>query len=157
MASSDTPKVIELHGTGIQHEAVAGGAITPGMLVELQADAVDTVEAHATDGGGGNPSFAIDYYLTGLGIDDAYASGDNVIYRTYAAGSSVYALVAASATAITKAAPLASNGDGTVRIAADGDVVIAHAREAVDNSAGGSAVRIKIEIVNGYALNPATA
>lgn len=150
-------KTIDLYGLCIQHEAVAGGAITPGHLVARQSDAVDTVEVHAVEGGGTNASFAVEYDLTGRGISDAYASGDQVIYRTFMPGSGVYALVAAGATAITKAAKLASAGDGTLALAVDGDIVIAEAREAVDNSGGGSAVRIVVEIVQAYALNPATA
>lgn len=157
MTSQTTPKTIRLSGLCVRHEALAGGAITPGHLVERQSDATDTVEVHATAGAGANPHFAMEYDLTGRGIDDAYASGNQVIFDTFMPGSNVYALVAAGATAITKAAKLTSAGDGTLALATDGDIVIAEAREAVDNSGGGSAVRIKAEIVQAYALNPATA
>lgn len=152
-----TPKVINLYGSYTQHEAVAGGAITPGMLVELEADAVDTVEAHGTAGGAANPCFAREYYEAGYGIDDAYVEGNQVIYYTFAAGAGVYALLAAGATAITKAAFLSSAGDGTLKLAADGDIAIAQAREAVDNSGEATTARIKVEIIAPQALNPATA
>lgn len=151
MTSATNPKTIDLYGYCVQHEAVAGAAITPGHLVEREADATDTVEVHGTAGAGGNPSFACEYDLTGRGIDDAYASGDQVVFKTFAPGSGVYALVAAGAAAILKAGPLSSAGDGTLRAAASGHIVIAHAREAVDNSGGGSAVRIKVEIASPYA------
>lgn len=157
MASYDTPKVINLGGQYTQHEAVAGGAIVPGMLLARQSDAVDTVEAHATAGGGANPHFAREYYEIGNGIDDAYAADDTVIFYTFQPGSWVYALVADGATAVTKGAWLASAGDGTLALAGDGDIVIAQALEAVDNSAGSENARIRVEVVTGFALNPATA
>lgn len=157
MTSATTPKTVDLYGLSIQHEAKAGGTITPGHLVARQNDAVDTVEVHATAGGGCNANFAVEYDMTGRSISDNYASGDQVIFRTFMPGSGVYALVAANAAAITKAAKLTSAGDGTLELAGDGDIVIAEAREAVDNSAGASPARIKVEIVQAYALNPATA
>lgn len=147
MTSATTPKTVELYGNYIQHEALAGGAITPGMLVERTSAASDTVQAHSDAGGGGNAHFAFEYDLTGRGIDDAYAAGDQVVFRTYAPGSGVYALVAAGAVAITKGALLASAGNGTLAAAGVGDVVIAQAREAVDNSASAESARIRVEIV----------
>jgi hypothetical protein len=157
MTSQSNPKTVELYGFCVQHEAKAGATITPGMLVEREADAVDTVEPHGTAGGGGNAHFAVEYDLTGRDLDDNYASGDQVIFKTFYPGAGVYALVAAAEPAILKAAKLASAGDGYLSEAADGDIVIAEAREAVDNSAGAAAARIKVEIVQAYALNPATA
>ncbi len=157
MATSETPKVINLYGSYTQHEAVAGATIVPGMLVELESDTVDTVEPHGDAGGVANPCFAREYYEIGNGIDDAYASGDQVIYYTFQPGAGVYALVAANATAIPKAGFVSSAGDGTVKLAADGDIVIGQAREAVNNSANASRARIRIEILAPQALNPATA
>ncbi len=157
MASYDTPKVINLGGQYTQHEAVAGGAIVPGMLLARQSDAVDTVEAHAVAGGGCNPHFAREYYEIGKGIDDAYASADTVIFYTFLPGAWVYALVAANEPAIAKGAWLTSAGDGTLEVAGDGDFVIAQAKEAVDNSASATRGRIRVEVVTGFVLNPATA
>jgi hypothetical protein len=157
MPTSETPKVINLYGSYTQHEAIAGGTIVPGMLVELEADAVDTVEAHGDAGGVANPCFAREYYEVGKGIDDAYVNGNQVIYYTFQPGAGVYALLAANAAAITKGAFLSSAGDGTLKLAADGDIVIAQAREAVNNSAGATRARIRVEILAPQALNPATA
>lgn len=157
MASYDTPKVINLGGQYTQHEALAGGAIVPGMLLDRTDATIDTVVAHATAGGGCNADFAREYYEIGNGIDDAYASGDTVIFYTYLPGAWVYALVAANEPAIAKDAWLTSAGDGTLETAGDGDFVIARAREAVDNSANASRGRIKVEVVTGFVLNPATA
>lgn len=147
MTSATTPKTIELRGEGIQHEATALGAITAGMLVERAAGGV---QAHSTAGGAGTTAFANEYCLTGQGIDDAYETGDNVIFTDYPAGASVYALVPAAAAAIAEGALLQSNGDGTLILAAAGDNVVARALEAVDNSGGASAARIRVEITTGY-------
>ena len=68
----------------------------------------------------------------------------------------MYALVAAAATAITKGALLESAGDGTLRLITNftdaeidtiGGGAICRALEAVDNSGGGAAARIRAEIL----------
>jgi hypothetical protein len=60
-------------------------------------------------------------------------------------GAEVYTLVAAAATAILKGGKLESNGLGHVRAWGSGWVV-GYAMEAVDNSAGGTAARIKMRV-----------
>lgn len=145
MASPDNPKTIELYGQGCQHEGEAAAAVTPGHLVER--DANGEIAVHSTAGGGGNPHFANEYDLTGRGIDDDYADGDQIIFTTYAPGSSVFALVAAAAPAIAVGDFLVSDGDGTLKKAGLDEVAFAQALEAVDNSGGGTAVRIKVEVV----------
>lgn len=157
MASFDTPKVINLGGQYTQLEALAGATITPGMLVIEQSDATDTVEPHGVEGGGGNPSFARELYEVGNTIDDNYASGETVIYYTFQPGAKVYALLAAGAVAVTKGANLTSAGDGTLQVAANGDIVIAQATEAVDNSGESETARIRVNIVSAFALNPEPA
>lgn len=152
MASADTPKTIELFGVGLQHEAIAAAAITPGMLVERSASG--GVQAHSTAQGGGVPAFAQEFGMTGGTIDTAYTSGDQVIFKDYAAGSHVYALVPASAAAIAENDSLVSNGDGTLRLqtASSTGIVVAKALEAVDNSAGGTPARIRVEIVDAHSV-----
>lgn len=146
MASQDNPKTVELYGSGIQHEAEALAAITPGMLVERAAGGV---QPHSTAQGGGAPAFANKYGMTGLTISDDYAIGDQVIFSTYQAGSGIYALVPAGASAIAESDYLVSNGDGTLRLqsAASDGTQIAQALEAVDNSGGGSPARIRVEVL----------
>lgn len=153
MTSATTPKVIELYGYGVQNEAaVTDAVVTPGMLLTRTAGGV---RPHNVAGETAAPAFAQEYGLTGRGIDDNYAIGDQCIYKTYCAGSSVYALVAAGATAITQNAFLASAGDGTLAIASTDEVVVAQALEAVDNSGGATAVRIKVEIIPAQRTAPA--
>ena len=149
MPFADTPKTIELSGYGLMLEAEAVGAITPGMLVERNGVGV---RAHGTQGGQASPSFAINMRMTGMGIDDGHEAGQQVVYKTYIPGSSVYAVVAAGAAAIADLALLTSNGTGGLETASAGDVVVAQALEAVDNSGGGTAVRIRAEITMPYVV-----
>lgn len=148
MTSASTPKTIELYTSScIQHEDVALGAITPGMLVER---ATGGVQAHSNAGGVANLHFANEYPLTGGTIDDAYEADDQVIFTTYAPGSGIYALLAAG-NDVSVGEYLVSNGDGTLAALdpGTGGVVIAQALEAVDNDpgTGGAAVRIQVEVM----------
>ena len=52
-----TPKTIVLKGSGIRKEAQAGGAITPGHLLERATDG--DVEVHGTAADTASPLFAI--------------------------------------------------------------------------------------------------
>lgn len=152
MTSQENPKTVELYGGGLQHEADALGAITPGMLVERAAGGV---QAHGTAGGPANLHFAKEFGMTGRGLDDAYAEDDQVIFCTYYPGSGVYALVAAGAEAIAEGDLLASAGDGTLAVAGADEVAVAQALEAVDNSAGEDSVRIRVEVVSAHRTDPA--
>ena len=80
--------------------------------------------------------------------------GSRVRYGGAHSGQEAYALLAASATAVVKGAPLQSAGDGTLRVLAtdaatsqsERNGIVAYALEAVDNSAGGSLARIKVRV-----------
>jgi hypothetical protein len=149
-----TPKTIVLRGRGIRKEAIAdaGSAIKPGYL--LERDNATEVSEHSSAGENAVPMFAVENEVVGKDIDTVYAVGDNVLFEVMTPGTEVYALVAASATAITAGAFVESAGDGTVRIAstsaATADTerlgIIGQALEDVDNSGGGSEARIRIEI-----------
>lgn len=146
MTSATTPKTIELYGYCNQHEATALGDIIPGMLVQR---AVGGVQAHDDEGEAAAPSFAVEYDLTGLSIDDTYEEGDQVVFKTFTPGSGVYAWLADGVNA-AEAALLASNGDGTLKVAAAGENVVAQALEAVDNSGEAEPARIRVETLTGY-------
>lgn len=150
MTSQANPKTIELYGYGCQHEGTALGTITPGMLVERAAGGV---QAHSTAGDVANTSFANEYALTGGTIDRDYILDDQVIFTSYNPGSGVYALLADGENA-AEAALLASNGDGTLAVAGDDEVAVAQAVEAVDNSGGSDAVRIRVEVINAARTAP---
>jgi hypothetical protein len=145
MTSATTPKTVDLYGYCNQHEATAGGDITPGMLVIRNG--ADTVIAHGTAGGAAQPSFAVEYDLTGGTIDDEYESGDQVLFKTFTPGSGVYALLTTSQV-IAAGAFLSSAGNGRLKAAASGENIVAQAVEAVTTT--GDPARIRVETVTGY-------
>lgn len=139
-------------GQPILTERLAAAAgIVPGMLV---AESSGTIAVHAVAAGNAQRLFAQTNKVTGGDIDTAYADAELVSYGAYHAGQEVNALVAAAATAITDGAALESAGDGTVRLAvADAatdtsqrDAIVGYAMVDVDNSGGGTTVRIAIRI-----------
>lgn len=152
MTSSTTPKTIVLKGVPIRKEGVASGAITPGHLIEFGG--ANDLQVNSQAAKNARKAFAVENDLVGNGITDAYASGDQVQYVVAGAGVEIYALLAAAATAVEKGDALESAGDGTLRIqstdaATDDtqrDSVVAYALEDVDNSAGATTARIKVEI-----------
>ena len=152
-----TPKVILLEGSALSHTGVATVAITPGMLVSRGAAGISK---HSTAGGNAQPLFADFQDYVGKGITTACAVSDLIPFMRPQAGAVVYAYVAAAASAITDGDPLESDGLGGLRkhtpvsVVESGsatkpiyaDVIVAYARESVDNSAGAAYTRIRAEI-----------
>jgi len=100
----------------IQDEALASGAITPGMVLEMTNASADTVKAHATAGGNVAPLLvAIENELKGDGTDTNYASGDRVQYVIPRAGDHVYLRVKDGQN-VAKANLLESDGAGAVQV-----------------------------------------
>jgi hypothetical protein len=122
-------------------ERAAGGAITPGHLIEKNAS--DEVVVHATAAGAvAQTAFALEDQAQGRGIDDAYAAGERVVYQVFTPGEEVYAILENGANVAIGAA-LESNGAGELQARTTGQVV-AFALEAVN--ASGGATRIKVEV-----------
>jgi len=150
-----TPRTILLNGKefATMKELIAGGAITPGHLVQISSAGKWVV--HNTAKGRALKAFADAYTLTGKDIDTAYANNDWALAWIVKPGSEVNALVAAGAAAIAVGDQLESAGDGTLRkLTADnttgpvfGGYPIAIALAAVDNSGGGSAVRLQVMVM----------
>lgn len=148
-----TVKTIVLKGAGIRKEGKAGGAITPGHLVARNSS--NRIVVHPTAADTAQKAFALENELAGKGIDTAYANNDQVFFEILPPGAEVNALVAAGASAIVVGDKLESAGNGTLRkVATDSATddterqsIVAIALEAVDNSGGGSAVRIKVEVL----------
>lgn len=151
------PNVIVIKGDPLRKEDLAGAAITPGDLIELNSSGV--VVRHSTAGGNAVPMFAVEMDLIGSGITDSYPSGDTVKYAVFRPGDEVYALLA-SGQNISKGAFLESAGTGALRAytqQSGGNVypaaIVAKAVEAVDNSSGyasgphDNAKRITVEVV----------
>lgn len=132
-------------------EALAGGAITPGHLLEKTS--TGTVVVHNSSNVAAQKMFALENLPVAGGIADAYASGDTVRYAILKSGDEVNVLVADGTSAIVKGVFLTSNGDGTVVTVTDtagvtplDSVIIGTALESVDNSGGSVDVRIKMEV-----------
>lgn len=144
MPSNDTPKVIFLKGCPMGKEGLAAAAgILPGMLVEGVPGG--DVVPHATAGGVATPSFARPNEVIGKGIDDAYADGDTVLYGVSQSGHEVYGWIADGEN-IAAGDYLESAGDGTF-VAVDTGTALVKALETVDNSTGGAAARMKLEVL----------
>ena len=91
-------------------EFVAGAAITPGMLVALNASGA--VIPHGEAAGNAIPMFALEDELQGKTIDDAYAAGDPVQVWVAGRGDIVNAI---AGTAITAGDFLVSDGTGKLK------------------------------------------
>lgn len=142
---SNTPKRIHLRGDPQIEEALAGGAITPGMLLSRQADG--DVVAHATAGGWAEKAFALEDALQGKTVDDAYASGDRVTFAICKSGDIVYAWLAGGENA-DQSEFLTSNGDGTLKVASSTDIRVATPLESIDASDSATInERIKVRIL----------
>jgi hypothetical protein len=133
------PKAILLRGRGERREAKAEGIITPGMLLKITA--TGGFIPHNVAGANARRIVAVENDLMGQGIDVNYAIGDFVQAEEVPVGD-VYGLVAAAAAAIAVGDLLESAGNGTVRKLTTG-IAIAEALEAVNNSGGGAAARLK--------------
>lgn len=152
-----TPRAILLVGKEhcIMKELIAGGTITPGMLLSINS--AGKYVAHATAKGTSSRIFADMYDLNGKGIDDNYVANDWCQAWVTQPGCEVNALVAASAAAIAIGDLVESAGNGTVRkltaeaqsgttpfaFTSEGKAV-GVALQAVDNSGGGTSVRLQI-------------
>lgn len=171
--ASTTSNTIILNSVGAVHlkESYANGTITPGDFLERATDG--DFQRHSTAEIAGPKLIALENDLEGDGIDDNYASGDNVRAAYLKPGDEVYAFVPASAAAIVIGDNLVFDGTGCLikgdRVAAtalstsdtytdaavnaavdsaiEGARIVATALEAVDNSGGGSKARIRIEML----------
>lgn len=147
-------RVIALLGEPIYDEDTAAAeAITPGHLVDFNGSGL--LIKHAGAALNAAPWFALERDEMGKDIDAAYAIGDTVKTGHFAPGMRVNALLAPAAAAVAKGAFVESAGNGTVRILTANAAtaqsarrsVVGKALEAVDNSAGGTAARLRIIVV----------
>jgi hypothetical protein len=130
-------------GQPIKDERLANAAgIIPGHLV---IEALGKVGVNVTADALAPKLFAQTNLAVAGDIDTAYADGETVSYGAYHSGQKVNGIVAAGADAIADGAPIASAGDGTLKIGTAA-TAIAYATEAVDNSGGGVSVRIQIRV-----------
>jgi hypothetical protein len=138
-------------GAPILSERLATSIISPGALV---IEAAGEVDNHGTAAGNAQRLFAQKNLSVAGDVDTAYAIGETVCYGAYHSGQEVSALVAAGAAAIVDGDALESDGDGTLRVVTTAaatadtsrDSIVGYALEDVDNSGGGTVVRIKIRV-----------
>jgi hypothetical protein len=132
----------------------AAVTITPGML--LAWGTTNTVKPHATEAGHAEGrKIALENpwsdHGSGPAIDHAYAAAETVGYILAQPGDQFYMFLEAAGN-VTKGDALVSNGAGylqeqaTVDASVITEAIVGYAAEAVDNSGGGAAVRIRVDI-----------
>lgn len=138
-------------------ERLAGGAIIPGHLLEVDAAEAWIVHSVADGAMLSGPIVAVETQTPDddddFSIDVPYASGDTA-YAVYGQpGDILYMwLINGSAAAVEGRTPLVSQGDGTLKVAVIGagtlvNAVVGYPAEDVDNSGGAAAVRLRVRIV----------
>jgi len=132
--------VVVLAGDVLYAERPAGGAITPGHLIDYSTTNV-VVNATAADTSA-PIMFAVENSDEGKGILDAYASGDRVRFVFPSVGALINAWVEAAAVLVVGTA-LQSGGSGNLEIFTTGRI-IAYSEEA--KTVGGSAERTRVRI-----------
>lgn len=152
-----TPKNIVLKGDPIRKERIANEALTPGELLDIDADS--ELIPHGTAGGNATPLFCVEAEQIGEGIDDDYSAGDQTQYVVGRPGDEIYAFLKAGenvadgdelesdgAGALQAHTPQAVDEGGTATYTIYARGIVARAIEDKDNSAGTARVRIKVEV-----------
>ena len=130
----------------VYNERTATEAITPGMLVNPVA--AGTVEKNDVVSTTGNVAVevAVENDIFGGGIDDNYAANDTVISQILTPGCEFMGLVDAGAAAIAYDAYVTAVAGGFLAVGTEANG-IGKARQAVDNSAGGTPARIRVQVI----------
>jgi hypothetical protein len=111
---------IVLRGDPAYQERFAGGAITPGHLIQIESD--DTVIVNGTsDDAAPNLAFALEDVMQGNTIRDAYAANDLTRYAVFASGDQVLGI--ATSDSVNVGDVVASNGDGTLKLRTAGQAI----------------------------------
>lgn len=162
---AESSHTIVLAGTVIYpQEKMASEAILPGHLVEFVPSGGDAgqLRKHTNASFNAAPAFAVenqtpDRSVATAAIDTPYADGETVRWCIAQPGALLYALIPAAAAAIVvgdylesadggmlqKHTPQAVNEGGSATVTVYGNSIVAMAAEAVDNSGGGTAVRLR--------------
>jgi hypothetical protein len=133
------------HNEALYKEADVAEGVTPGHLVALNAQG--KMIKHAVAGRAAPVRVAVENDFFGKGIDDAWVVNDRGLFQPLDTACEWMALVAAGAPAIAYNDLVESAGDGTVRKTVVAANAIGRATEAIDNSAGGAAVRLRVEVL----------
>lgn len=138
MATANSILVEPANGFRVVRERLAGGAITPGHVLTVNASNAYIVNAALE--GNVQKIVALENVAAGEGIADAYVSGETVRGLYVQPGDLVNCLVA-------NGAPAIAQGDALV-VAADGTVVKKIPITALTDSSGGSANDVIAAITN---------
>lgn len=136
-------------------EALAAAIVTPGELAELTA--AGAIQAHSAADGTLEQGkiFILENQTpdseTAFSINVDYASGDTVYYAQGKAGDVFYGWLAAGENAAITSS-LGSDGAGALKVVTVGvgtlaNSVVGSPVVAVDNSGGGTRVRIQVRVV----------
>ena len=144
------PTVISVKGDDfIQKEAIGNEALSPGHLLEQlstgNVQKLSSVTVLVDDFK--TVLIALENSVIGEGVTDAYASGDTVKYAAAKSGQEFLLRLPASAAAIVIGDALENSTDGTVILNGGTNAAIAIAKEAVNNSGGGTEVFILAEVI----------
>ncbi len=147
----------------IRKEAKANGPITPGHLLDYvhSGSGLGNIQIHSVAGDNAANRFAVEQDFFGKGIDDAYATSDQVQYAVLTSGSEVNAFLAIGEN-VNIGDTLESNGDGSLRahspqqadsngVMVFGEVIkperiVGYALEAIDNRGSSNQSRIIVEL-----------
>jgi len=138
------PNTVILKGNPPRFEDDAGGAIEPGHLLAISSG---DVIVHASGDGIAQKMVAIEQDFIGNGIDDAYASADNVLYVIPQPGDVLYMWLTTSMT-VVRGDPLLSAGDGDLQKTTIADTVVVgavvgFADEAVTTTGTRARIRVR--------------
>ena len=125
-------------------EGIALDAVVPGSLVTSVATGIQT-SADASTVFGTLPLFANKDELRSRSVDDAWTINESMVAIQPKSGEFINALVATGQTITKVGTGLASNGDGTLKIAAVNgtDAVICYSDEIVTTTAT-TLVRVRV-------------
>ena len=123
----------------VEERPCGSTAITPGMLVELEA--AGTVKPHASADAAVEKAFALEDELQGKSIADNYVAGNPVQIWFANAGEVVYGIMDSGVTPAVGSF-VQSNGDGKLKALASGTAigVVLEAKDATTH-------RVKIRVV----------
>lgn len=146
-------RTIRIQGGAAQFEKKAGEAnILPGHLLAISSG---NVIKHATADGATSKLVAVENpfanHATDANIAQAYANGDTVYHVHAQPGDVLYMLLATGNNAVEGVSLLFSNGDGTLKVAANSATVLEGSLVGVPaeslNNSSGSAQRLAVRIV----------
>jgi len=137
-----TPKRIHLLGSGRHEEMRAAAAITPGMLLVMDADG--KVVPHNSAAGPAEKAFALEDALQGRTIATDYAADELVAVVMASPGDVVYALLSGGEK-VNPSSFLNSNGDGTLQAGITNAIAVAlEAVDASDSNNVNERIRVRI-------------